>query len=113
MTDRARWAIVTAVLLAVLAIVIWLVAADAPIIRFLVRLYQDKKFLKETVRSWGWMAPLVFIAIQAAQDIISPIPGEITGPAGGALFGTWLGPLYPTVALTPGPLCCFWGGLKV
>jgi uncharacterized membrane protein YdjX (TVP38/TMEM64 family) len=112
MTDRARWAIVTAVLLALLAIVIWLVAADAAIIRFVVRLYQDKKFLKETVRSWGWMAPLVFIAIQAIQVIISPIPGEITGPVGGALFGTWLGLFYSTIGLTIGTLFCFWVGRK-
>ena len=112
MTDRARWALVTAVLLALLAIVIWLVAADAPIIRFIVRLYQDKKFLKETVRSWGWMAPLVFIAIQALQVIISPIPGEITGPVGGALFGTWLGLFYSTIGLTVGTLFCFWVGRK-
>ena len=41
--------------------------------------------------SWGWMAPLVFIVIQALQVIISPIPGEITGPVGGALFGTAVG----------------------
>ena len=80
MTDRGRWAIVTGILFALLAIVIWLVVVDAPIVKFLVRLYQDKKFLKETVRSWGWMAPLVFIAIQATQVIISPIPGESTGP---------------------------------
>src|SRR5256885_11161057 len=112
MTDRARWALVTAVLLAVLAIVIWLVAADAPIVRFVVRLYQDKKFLKETVRSWGLMAPLVFIAIQAIQVIISPIPGEITGPVGGALFGTWLGLIYSTIGLTIGTLFCFWVGRK-
>jgi len=112
MTDRARWAIVTAVLLLLLAIVIWLVAADAAIIRFTVRLYQDKKFLKETVRSWGWMAPLVFIAIQALQVIISPIPGEITGPVGGALFGTWLGLFYSTIGLTGGTLFCFWVGRK-
>src|SRR5438128_10720739 len=112
MTDRARWALVTAVLLAVLAIVIWLVAADAPIVRFVVRLYQDKKFLKETVRSWGVMAPLVFIAIQALQVIISPIPGEITGPVGGALFGTWLGLIYSTIGLTVGTLFCFWVGRK-
>jgi uncharacterized membrane protein YdjX (TVP38/TMEM64 family) len=112
MTDRARWALVTAVLLALLAVVIWLVAADAPIIRFIVRLYQDKKFLKETVRSWGWMAPLVFIAIQALQVIISPIPGEITGPVGGALFGTWLGLIYSTIGLTIGTLFCFWVGRK-
>lgn len=112
MTDRERWMIVTAVLLALLAIIIWLVAADAAIIRFTVRLYQDKKFLKETVRSWGWMAPLVFIAIQALQVIISPIPGEITGPVGGALFGTWLGLLYSTIGLTVGTLFCFWVGRK-
>jgi uncharacterized membrane protein YdjX (TVP38/TMEM64 family) len=112
MTDRARWALVSAVLLVLLAIVIWLVAADAPIIRFIVRLYQDKKFLKETVKSWGWMAPLVFIAIQALQVIISPIPGEITGPVGGALFGTWLGLIYSTIGLTIGTLFCFWVGRK-
>jgi uncharacterized membrane protein YdjX (TVP38/TMEM64 family) len=112
MTDRARWAIVTAVLLAILAIVIWLVAADAAIVKFVVRLYQDKRFLKETVRSWGWMAPLVFIAIQALQVIISPIPGEITGPVGGALFGTWPGLIYSTIGLTIGTLFCFWVGRK-
>ena len=112
MTDRARWALVTAVLLALLAIFIWLVAVDAPVIRFTVRLYQDKKFLKDTVRSWGWMAPLVFMAIQALQVIISPIPGEITGPVGGALFGTWLGLFYSTIGLTVGTLFCFWVGRK-
>jgi uncharacterized membrane protein YdjX (TVP38/TMEM64 family) len=112
MTDRARWAIVTAVLLALLAIIIWLVSADAAIIRFTVRLYQDKNFLKETVRAWGWMAPLVFMAIQALQVIISPIPGEITGPVGGALFGTWLGLFYSTIGLTVGTLFCFWVGRK-
>src|SRR2546422_5887396 len=112
MTDRARWAIVTAVLFALLSLVIWLVVSDAPIVKFLVRLYQDKKFLKETVRSWGWLAPLVFIAIQALQVIISPIPGEITGPVGGALFGTWLGLIYSTIGLTIGTLFCFWVGRK-
>ena len=39
MTDRARWAIVTGILFALLAIVVWLVVADAPIVKFLVRLY--------------------------------------------------------------------------
>src|SRR5438552_17002859 len=112
MTDRARWAIVTAVLFTLLSVVIWLVVVDAPIVKLLVRLYQDKKFLKETVRSWGWMAPLVFIAIQALQVIISPIPGEITGPVGGALFGTWLGLIYSTIGLTVGTLFCFWVGHK-
>ena len=112
MTDRARWAIVTAILFTLLAVVVWLVAVDAPIVRFLIRLYRDKKFLKDTVRAWGWMAPIVFIAIQALQVIISPIPGEITGPVGGALFGTWLGLFYSTIGLTLGTLFCFWVGRR-
>jgi uncharacterized membrane protein YdjX (TVP38/TMEM64 family) len=112
MTDRARWAIITAVLFALLVLVVALVAVEAESVRFLVRLYQDKKFLKDTVTSWGWLAPIVFIAIQASQVIISPIPGEITGPVGGALFGTWPGLVYSTIGLTLGTLFCFWIGRR-
>ena len=110
MTDRARWTLATGILFGLLVVVLWLVVTDAPLIHWLVRLYRDKKFLKETVRSWGWLAPVVFVAIQALQVIISPIPGEMTGPVGGALFGTWLGLLYSTVGLTAGTLFCFWVG---
>jgi uncharacterized membrane protein YdjX (TVP38/TMEM64 family) len=112
MTDRGRWAIVTGVLFTLLALVIWLVTIEAPLIHWMVRLYQDKQFLKDTVRAWGWMAPLVFMAIQALQVIISPIPGEITGPVGGALFGVWWGVVYSTVGLTVGTLFCFWVGRR-
>jgi len=110
MTDRLRWALVTAILFTLLAVVVSLVVVDAPIVRLVVRLYRDKKFLKDTVTSWGWMAPIVFIAIQALQVMISPIPGEITGPVGGALFGTWLGLFYSSIGLTLGTLFCFWVG---
>jgi uncharacterized membrane protein YdjX (TVP38/TMEM64 family) len=112
MTDRGRWALLSAVLFASLAVVIWLVATEAPIVRWMIRLYQDKHFLKETVRAWGWMAPIVFMAIQALQVIISPIPGEITGPVGGALFGVWWGVIYSTIGLTFGTLFCFWVGRR-
>jgi uncharacterized membrane protein YdjX (TVP38/TMEM64 family) len=104
---QTRWAILSAVLFALLILVVWLVMTDAPLIRFLVRLYRDKHFLKKEVASWGWMAPLVFIAIQALQVIISPIPGEVTGPVGGALFGTWWGLFYSSIGLTAGTLFCF------
>jgi uncharacterized membrane protein YdjX (TVP38/TMEM64 family) len=110
MTDRARRIIVMGVLAAAMALVIWLVAAESPFLQWLVRLYEDKHLLKQTVRSWGWMAPLVFIAIQALQVIISPIPGEVTGPVGGALFGVWWGVVYSTIGLTAGTLFCFWVG---
>ena len=112
MTDRTRWGLVIGVLAASLALVVWLVAIDAPIIQFTVRLYKDKYFLRDTVAAWGWMAPLVFVAIQALQVIISPIPGEITGPVGGALFGTTWAVIYLTIGLTFGTLVCFWIGRK-
>lgn len=111
-SDRARWALVCTVLAVTLAGVTWLVVTDAPVVRFLIRLYQDRAFLKETVAAWGWMAPMVFMAIQALQVIISPIPGEITGPVGGALFGTLWGLIYSTIGLTFGTLFCFAVGRK-
>ena len=112
MSDRDRWILVVGILAGTLALVIWLVMADAPIVRFVIRLYRDKYFLRDTVAAWGWMAPVVFIAIQALQVIISPIPGEITGPVGGALFGTGWGLFYSTVGLTAGTLVCFGIGRK-
>jgi uncharacterized membrane protein YdjX (TVP38/TMEM64 family) len=109
---HARWAVLSALLFGLLIVVVWLVVTDAPSVRFVVRLYRDKQFLKEIVASWGWMAPLVFIAIQALQVIISPVPGEITGPVGGALFGTWWGLFYSSIGLTLGTLICFSIGRK-
>lgn len=107
MTERSRWAFVAGVLAAALTLIIWLVVIDAPVIRFVIRLYLDKQFLKETVASWGWLAPIVFILIQALQVVIAPIPGEVTGPVGGALFGTTWGLIYSTLGLTAGTLLCF------
>jgi uncharacterized membrane protein YdjX (TVP38/TMEM64 family) len=106
-TDRARWGLLTLALAAMLGVIVWLVAIDAPIARFVIRLYRDKTLLKETVLSWGWLAPLAFIVIQALQVVISPIPGEMTGPVGGALFGTLWGVVYSTIGLTIGTLVCF------
>ena len=88
----------------------WLVYTDAPAYRFLVRLYVDKKFLKQTLRQLGILAPIVFILLQALQVIISPIPGEATGFLGGYLFGEWLGLIYSTIGLTLGSVVAFWIG---
>lgn len=112
LNPTARWALVSLVLAALLIWVIGLVVTDAPSIRFLVRLYRDKQFLKDTVVSWGWLAPVVFIVIQALQVVISPVPGEMTGPVGGALFGTLWGLVYSTIGLTVGTLACFAIGRK-
>ena len=112
MKDRTRWAVAVAVLAVLLGLVIWLVFSDSPVVRFVLHLYRDKYFLRDTVAAWGWMAPLVFVVIQALQVVISPVPGEITGPVGGALFGTGWGVVYSTIGLTIGTLICFGIGRK-
>jgi uncharacterized membrane protein YdjX (TVP38/TMEM64 family) len=88
----------------------WLVLTDAPVYRFVVRLYLDRYFLKETLRQWGLFAPLIFIGLQALQVIIAPIPGEVTGILGGYLFGEWAGLVYSTIGLTLGSVAAFGAG---
>src|SRR5215475_11064748 len=80
---KYRWVIGGAITLLVLGYCAWLVYTDAPAYRFLVRLYVDKKFLKQTLKQWGILAPIIFMALQALQVIVSPIPGEATGFLGG------------------------------
>jgi uncharacterized membrane protein YdjX (TVP38/TMEM64 family) len=102
LTSRFRWILASLVSAAIIGYCIWLVWTDAPAYQYLVRLYVDKQFLKQTLSEWGILAPILFIALQALQVIISPIPGEATGILGGFLFGQWLGLLYSTIGLTVG-----------
>ena len=107
---KYRWVIAGGVTALVVGYCAWLVYTDAPAYQFLVRLYVDKKFLKQTLRQWGILAPILFILMQALQVVISPIPGEATGFLGGYLFGEWLGLLYSTIGLTLGSVVAFWIG---
>lgn len=107
LNHKTGWTIVLLLFGLLVAGAVYLVVTGAPPWRFVLRFYQDKAFLKATVESWGYMGPLVFIVIQALQVIISPIPGEATGLAGGFLFGNGLGFLYSTVGLTLGTFACF------
>ena len=104
------WAIAGVTTVALIGYGAWLVYTDAPAYRFLVRLYVDKKFLKQTLKQWGILAPVLFMLLQGLQVVISPIPGEATGFLGGYLFGEWLGLLYSTIGLTLGSLVAFWIG---
>jgi uncharacterized membrane protein YdjX (TVP38/TMEM64 family) len=105
---RRQWGLIGVGLSAVLiGYCVWLVLIDAPAYRFLVQLYVDKHFLKQTLREWGILAPVIFVGLQALQVIIAPIPGEVTGILGGYLFGQWLGLIYSTLGLTVGSVAAF------
>lgn len=105
--SRYKWPIVVGASALVIGFCAWLVMTDAPSYRFLVRLYVDKHYLKETLREWGILAPIFFIALQALQVVVSPIPGEATGFLGGYLFGEALGLVYSTIGLTLGSVVAF------
>lgn len=106
----ARWWVWLGVIVAGVAIA--LVLTDRSLLRFLLRLYQDRDFLHETLQHAGVLAPLIFIVVQALQVVIAPVPGEVTGFLGGYLFGEWLGFLYSTIGLTAGSLFAFWIGRR-
>ena len=104
---KTAWTVVLLLLGFLSAFAAYFVLSDSTAWQFVQRLYQEKNFLKETVRSWGWMGPFVFMLIQTLQVIVSPVPGEATGLAGGFLFGVGLGFVYSTIGLTAGTLACF------
>jgi uncharacterized membrane protein YdjX (TVP38/TMEM64 family) len=106
-TTRERWIIGGVITAGLVGYCTWLVLTDAPAYQFLVRLYVDKRFLKQTLREWGLLAPVIFIGLQALQVIIAPIPGELTGILGGYLFGQWVGLFYSTIGLTVGSVAAF------
>ncbi len=72
----------------------------------------NQEALTEYIRQYGIYAPLVFFAIQFLQVILAPIPGNITGLVGGAVFGIWWGFALNAIAVFLGSLLMFWLGRK-
>jgi uncharacterized membrane protein YdjX (TVP38/TMEM64 family) len=73
-------------------------------------LMSDREWVRETVKSAGWAAALVFIGLQVGQVLFAPIPGELTGFLGGYMFGVLNGFLLSTLGLTLGSMINFWVG---
>jgi uncharacterized membrane protein YdjX (TVP38/TMEM64 family) len=65
-------------------------------------LLRDQERVREWVASFGPWAPLVSIALNAAQVLLAPIPGQFIGVMNGYLYGIWLGTLYSMVGLLIG-----------
>ena len=62
----------------------------------------DQARLQTWLASFGAWAPLIAIALNAAQVIVAPIPGQVIGLAGGYLFGIWRGTFYSLVGVMLG-----------
>lgn len=63
---------------------------------------QDREAFRARIESYGVWAPLVFVLFQIFQVLISPIPGELVGAAGGYVFGWFPSLVYSTIGLSVG-----------
>ena len=104
---RLRWALGLSLLVLLLLFGVWRAGLGAPAWGAPLRLYTDHAFLHARLRALRWLAPAAFILIQAAQVVISPIPGEATGFLGGYLFGLTLGFVYSMIGLALGTMAAF------
>lgn len=72
----------------------------------------DQEALVQYIKQFGIFAPLAFFIIQFLQVILAPIPGNITGLVGGAIFGLWWGFLLNGSAIFLGAALMFYLGRK-
>jgi uncharacterized membrane protein YdjX (TVP38/TMEM64 family) len=92
----------------VVAALLVFVAATSLLVGRYSSLLTDPFALREWIRGYGPLAPVVFVALQAAQVIVAPIPGQVLGLASGFLFGTLWGTVYSLVGATVGSVVVFW-----
>lgn len=62
----------------------------------------DQQRIQEWVAGLGAWGPLVSVALNVAQVLLAPIPGQFVGLMNGYLYGPWLGTLYSIAGLTLG-----------
>ena len=73
----------------------------------LISFFLHKEKMTAFLHSLGPLSFIGFIMLQAAQVIISPIPGEVTGLIGGFFYGKILGLILSTIGLTIGSMAAF------
>lgn len=69
--------------------------------------FTNQESVRDFVRGYGVWAPLVLIAIQILQIILTPISHYAVGIAGGFIFGTWYGFLYNYIGRVVGHTIAF------
>lgn len=70
-------------------------------------IYSSSDKLSKFLQHLGPYSPAVFVLLQALQVIAAPFPGELTGVAGGFVYGKTLGFLLSTVGLSLGSWVAF------
>ena len=67
----------------------------------------DPAAWREIIAGFGAFAPAVFVAVQAAQVIVAPVPAPVMALVGGYLFGTVAGTFYSVAGAALGSYVAF------
>lgn len=67
----------------------------------------DPVSVRLAIRSTGTLAPAVFIAVQALQVLLAPVPGQVLGFVAGYLFGAVFGTVLSVLGATLGGYVAF------
>jgi len=70
-------------------------------------IYSSSDKLSEFLQHLGPYSPAVFVLLQVLQVIAAPFPGELTGVAGGFVYGETFGFVLSTVGLSLGSWVAF------
>lgn len=70
-------------------------------------IYSSSDKLSQFLSALGPYSPAVFVLLQVLQVIAAPFPGELTGVAGGYVYGKSVGFLLSTIGLTLGSWVAF------
>jgi uncharacterized membrane protein YdjX (TVP38/TMEM64 family) len=70
-------------------------------------IYSSSDRLSKFLQKLGPYSPAVFVLLQVLQVIAAPFPGELTGVAGGYVYGETLGFLLSTIGLSLGSWVAF------
>lgn len=71
------------------------------------RFFMSKDRITAFLDSLGPLSFVGFVLLQAAQVVLAPIPGEVTGFIGGYVYGPFLGVVLSTMGLVLGSLMAF------
>lgn len=96
-----KWALIGAAAIAAVALYFWLKATGR------LGIFNSAGAFREWLGQFGAWAPVIFYLLQIAQVVVAFIPGEVTGVAGGIMFGFAGGLALNIFGITTGSVIAF------
>jgi uncharacterized membrane protein YdjX (TVP38/TMEM64 family) len=98
-----RWWVWLALALVLAVLIAALLAWWRPLYDFVA----DQEQIRAWVEQLGAWGPVAVVALETAQALLAPIPGQAIEAVSGYLYGPWLGLLFPMIGMIIGSLTIF------